>query len=82
MKIATFRSNYRKKVSFDGIPKYNPINRDIVSLRYSVYIENMKKKLLDVTLNHIKFIHTNKASEEGMDSIKETFSIKKATKSS
>ena len=56
------------------------MNIDAVGLRHSSHIANIKKKLLDPTLNHIGFVHANEASEEGMDPMKETLSFKEVMK--
>ena len=79
---ASTRSNSGKKVSFNSVLKHNPLSIGTVGLRRSWRIANVKKKLLDSTLNHVGFAHANEPSEEGIDLMKETFSFKEAMKSS
>jgi len=61
------------------MPKYSPTNLDTVGLRKSPRIANIRRKQLDASLNHVGFIHVNKAPEEDMiDPMKETFTFKEA----
>ena len=64
------------------MPKYLLTNLDTVGLRRSPWIANMQQKQLDASINHVSFIHINKASEEDViDPIKETFTFKEAMNS-
>ena len=69
----------KSRVQFKGMPKYSPTNLDTVGLRRSPRIANVRQKQLDASLNHVGFIHVDKASEEDMiDPMKETFTFKKS----
>ena len=64
------------------MPKYSLTNLDTVGLRRSLRIANMRQKQLDPSLNHVGFIHVDKASEEDiMDPMRDTFTFTKAIKS-
>ena len=66
------------RVNFKGVPKCSPINISTLVLKISPIIDNMKKKQLDPFLNHVGFIQVNKVSEEELDPIKDTFTLKEA----
>ena len=63
---------------FKGTSKHAPINISTLGLRRSPRIDNMKRKQLNLSLNHVGFIQVKKVSEEEVDSMKETFTFKEA----
>ena len=68
----------KKKVNFERVSSYSPINIDRIGLRKSLRISILKEKELDLSLNYINYINTNRASEEErINQIKEIFSLKK-----
>jgi len=74
----TTATSSKKKVIFQGVPKYSPINIDTISLRKSLRIATQKKKQLDQSLNHVGLINIIIALEEENDSIKANYSFKEA----
>ena len=70
-----------KKISFQGVPKCNAVNVDVIGRRRSLRLESNRKKILDEALKHVGFIHVNDASEEGIDQDKETCTFEEAISS-
>ena len=63
-------------IAFQGVPKYYPVNVDILGLRRSPIIATLKRKQLDLTLNHVEFARANKASQEDVGPLKEYHTLK------
>ena len=72
---ANSNASQKKKVIFQGVPKYKPVNVNTIGLRRSPRIAELKKKQLDRSLNHVGFINVNKVSEEEGDPMKETYAF-------
>ena len=54
----------KNRENFKGVPKHAPINMNTSGIRRSPRIANMKRKQLDLSLNHVGFIQVNQVSEE------------------
>ena len=81
MKNVSSNSISSKKISFQGVPKHNLVNVDTIGRRSSPRLECNRKKTLDKTLNHARFVHANDASDECIDQNKYTCAFKEAMSS-
>ena len=61
---------------FKGTSKHAPINISTLGLRRSPRIDNMKRKQLNLSLNHVGFIQENQVLEEEVVPMKETFTFR------
>ena len=73
---ANSTNSQKKKVNFQGVPKYSSINVDTIGLRRSSRIADVTKKLLDQSLNYVGFVNINTVPEEDDDLMKETCTFK------
>ena len=66
----------KKIISFQGVPKYEPVNIDTLGLRRSPRLVNNNKKL-DMALNHAGFMHVIDSSDEDNVETKKTCTLKR-----
>ena len=68
----------KNRSNFSGVPTHEPINTNTLELGTSPRINNMKRKQLNPSLNHVGFVQMNQVSEEEVDHTKDNFTIKEA----
>ena len=72
-------TRHQRKLTFNGLPNYDPVDVNIVDLRRSLHLAAMRrKKQHDKTLNHVGFLTALPTSKESLKH-QEIFTFKEAT---